>query len=79
MAVITHDESDAVFSWQGEILEEYWDCILNDLIQPEHDGRGCRTDLVVDDGGDITLLIHDGTNAKDLLLKHGTIPDPRST
>ena len=32
MAVITHDESDAVFSWQGEILEEYWDCILNDLI-----------------------------------------------
>ena len=32
VAVITHDESAAVFSWKGDILEEYWDCILNALI-----------------------------------------------
>ena len=32
VAAITHDESAAVFSWKGESLEEYWDCILNALI-----------------------------------------------
>ena len=32
VAVITHDKSDAVVSWKGESLEEYWDCILDDLI-----------------------------------------------
>ena len=32
VALITHDKSDAVISWKGESLEEYWDCILDDLI-----------------------------------------------
>ena len=32
VAVINHDESAAVFSWKGESIEEYWDCILNALI-----------------------------------------------
>ena len=58
MAFIMHDKSAAVFSWKGESLEEYWDCIMNALIQPEDDVKGHRPDLVVDDGGDITLLIH---------------------
>ena len=50
MDVIKHDESAAVFSWKGESIEEYWDCILNALIYPKDDGKGHITDLVVDDG-----------------------------
>ncbi len=46
----------AVFAWKGETLEEYWDCTLRALLWP--DGRG--PDLIVDDGGDATLLVHKG-------------------
>ena len=45
-----------VFAWKGETLEEYWDCTLKAVIHP--DGNG--PELVVDDGGDVTLLIHKG-------------------
>ena len=45
-----------VFAWKGETLEEYWDCTLEALTFP--DGKG--PELVVDDGGDVTLLIHKG-------------------
>ena len=39
-------------------------------------GKGHRPDLVVDDGGEMNLLMHGGKKADDLLLKDGTIPDP---
>ena len=45
-----------VFAWKGETLEEYWDCTLAALSFPN--GQGPQ--LVVDDGGDVTLLIHKG-------------------
>ena len=45
-----------VFAWKGESLEEYWDCTYKALSHP--DGKG--PELVVDDGGDVTLLIHKG-------------------
>ncbi len=47
-----------VFAWKGETLEEYWDCTLRgaDL----HPAARARPQLVVDDGGDVTLLIHKG-------------------
>jgi adenosylhomocysteinase len=45
-----------VFAWKGETLEEYWDCTYAALAHPH--GRGPQ--LVVDDGGDVTLLIHKG-------------------
>jgi adenosylhomocysteinase len=45
-----------VFAWKGESLEEYWDCTNRALSHP--DGKG--PELVVDDGGDVTLLIHKG-------------------
>ncbi|WP_146908524.1 adenosylhomocysteinase [Arenimonas daejeonensis] len=45
-----------VFAWKGETLEEYWDCTLDALTFPGMKGP----ELVVDDGGDVTLLIHKG-------------------
>jgi adenosylhomocysteinase len=45
-----------VFAWKGESLEEYWDCTLEAVFHPG--GKGPQ--LVVDDGGDVTLLIHKG-------------------
>ena len=49
-----------VFAWKGETLEEYWWCTLQALTWP--DGQG--PNLVVDDGGDATLLIHRGYEAE---------------
>src|SRR5881409_3789664 len=46
----------AVFAWKGESLEEYWRCTYRAISHPE--GKGPQ--LVVDDGGDATLLIHKG-------------------
>jgi adenosylhomocysteinase len=45
-----------VFAWKGETLEEYWECTYQALSHK--DGKGPQ--LVVDDGGDVTLLIHKG-------------------
>src|SRR6202167_910310 len=45
-----------VFAWKGESLEEYWDCTLEAVRHP----GGLGPELVVDDGGDVTLLIHKG-------------------
>jgi adenosylhomocysteinase len=45
-----------VFAWKGETLEEYWWCTYMALSHP--DGKG--PELIVDDGGDATLLIHKG-------------------
>ena len=45
-----------VFAWKGESLEEYWWCTLQAVSHPE----GLGPQLVVDDGGDVTLLIHNG-------------------
>jgi adenosylhomocysteinase len=45
-----------VFAWKGESLEDYWDCTYKAL---SHKG-GKGPEMVVDDGGDVTLLIHKG-------------------
>jgi adenosylhomocysteinase len=45
-----------VFAWKGETLEEYWDCTLDAVTFAGNKGP----ELVVDDGGDVTLLIHKG-------------------
>ncbi len=45
-----------VFAWKGETLEEYWDLTWRAVLSPQ--GQGPQ--LVVDDGGDVTLLIHKG-------------------
>ncbi|MDR3762844.1 MAG: adenosylhomocysteinase [Acidobacteriota bacterium] len=45
-----------VFAWKGESLEEYWECTFKAVSHP----GGLGPQLVVDDGGDVTLLIHKG-------------------
>ena len=45
-----------VFAWKGETLEEYWDCTWKAIVNPE--GKGPQ--LVIDDGGDVTLFLHKG-------------------
>jgi adenosylhomocysteinase len=77
-AAIARDGSAAVFAWKGETLEEYWECTLNAITWPMDDkGDGC--DLIVDDGGDMTLLIHEGVKAEKKYKADGTLPDPAST
>ena len=56
-----------VFAWKGETLEEYWWCTDQALEWP--DGSG--PDLIVDDGGDATLLLHRGVEYEDA----GSVPD----
>jgi adenosylhomocysteinase len=55
-AAIAQNGSAAVFAWKGETLEEFWWCTEQSLIWP--DGSG--PDLIVDDGGDATLYVHQG-------------------
>ncbi len=45
-----------VFAWKGETLEEYWWCTWQAIVNPQ----GLGPELIVDDGGDATLLIHKG-------------------
>ncbi len=55
-----------VFAWKGETLEEYWWCTSEALMWP--DGSG--PNLIVDDGGDATLLVHKGVEFE----KAGKVP-----
>jgi adenosylhomocysteinase len=56
-SAIARKGSATVFAWKGESLEEYWWCTEQALIWP--DGSG--PDLIVDDGGDATLLVTRGS------------------
>jgi adenosylhomocysteinase len=49
-----------VFAWKGETLEEYWWCTNQALSFPDGKGGVLGPQLVIDDGGDVTLLIHKG-------------------
>ncbi len=60
-----------VFAWKGETLEDYWWCTLQALSFPEG-----GPNLIVDDGGDATLLIHMGYEAESEFAKSGELPDP---
>ena len=64
-----------VFAVKGETLEEYWDCTNRMLTWPDSDGP----DILVDDGGDATLIIHEGVKAERQFAKTGEFPDPDST
>lgn len=75
-AAIAEKQSAAVFAWKGETLDEYWWCTEQALVWP--DGTG--PDLIVDDGGDATMYIHQGVDVeKDpaMLEKEYTSDDMR--
>ena len=78
-AAIARDGSAAVFAWKGETLEEYWECTYNAITWPvDEKGDGC--DMIVDDGGDMTLLIHEGVKAEIAYeADNSVLPDPEST
>jgi adenosylhomocysteinase len=78
-AAIAFSKSAAVFAWKGETLEEYWECTLKACAWPSDDGKGVGPDIIVDDGGDMTLLIHEGFKAEEAFAKDGTEPNPEST
>ena len=64
-----------VYAWKGESLKEYWWCTLQALTFP--DGSG--PDMIVDDGGDATLLIHKGYALEEYFAKTGEVPDITTT
>jgi adenosylhomocysteinase len=57
-----------VFAWKGETLEEYWWCTEQALCWP--DGKG--PNMILDDGGDATMLVHKGVEFE----KAGKVPNP---
>ena len=57
-----------VFAWKGESLEEYWHCTEQMLRWPD----GAGPNMILDDGGDATLLVHKGVQFE----KAGAVPDP---
>ena len=59
-----------VFAWKGETLEEYWECTLQALTFNGNLGPN----LIVDDGGDATLLIHKGYELENYFNKHKKLP-----
>ena len=60
-----------VYAWKGESLAEYWWCTLQALDWPGHGGPN----LILDDGGDATMLVHMGKE----LEEKGEMPDPSTT
>jgi len=64
-----------VYAWKGESLEEYWWCTLQALTFNGNEGP----ELIVDDGGDATLLIHKGYELEEHFAKHGTAPEITTT
>ncbi|MGE5240895.1 MAG: adenosylhomocysteinase [Bacteroidota bacterium] len=59
-----------VFAWKGETLEEYWWCTEQALTWP--DGKG--PNMILDDGGDATMLVHKGMEFE----KAGKVPEPEA-
>jgi adenosylhomocysteinase len=57
-----------VFAWKGETLEEYWWCTEQMMTWPDGDGAN----MILDDGGDATLLLHKGAEYE----RTGEVPDP---
>ena len=64
-----------VFAWKGETLEEYWWCTEQMMSWPDDaNGDSRAANMILDDGGDATLLLHKGVEFE----KSGDVPDPMS-
>jgi adenosylhomocysteinase len=63
-----------VFAWKGETLEEYWWCTEQMMTWPPDANGGTGPNMILDDGGDATLLVHKGREFE----LAGEVPDPGS-
>jgi adenosylhomocysteinase len=63
-----------VFAWKGETLEEYWWCTEQMMTWTSKDGSYDGPNMILDDGGDATLLVHKGVEYE----AKGEVPDPMS-
>jgi len=63
-----------VFAWKGETLEEYWWCTEQALRWPQGEDGSAGPNMILDDGGDATLLVHKGVEFE----RAGAVPDPAS-
>ncbi|SDS52062.1 adenosylhomocysteinase [Actinopolymorpha singaporensis] len=61
-----------VFAWKGETLEEYWWCTEQALTWPAGSDGAAGPNMILDDGGDATLLVHKGAEYE----TNGAVPDP---
>jgi adenosylhomocysteinase len=59
-----------VYAWKGETIEEYWWCTEQALTWPD----GQQPNMILDDGGDATLLVHKGVEFE----KAGAVPEPKA-
>ena len=59
-----------VFAWKGETIDEYWWCTEQALAWPD----GGMPNMILDDGGDATLLVHKGVEFE----KAGSVPEPEA-
>jgi adenosylhomocysteinase len=64
-----------VFAWKGETLEEYWWCTERALRWGEGEDGTLGPNMILDDGGDATLLLHRGVEFE----RAGAVPDPSSS
>ncbi len=63
----------SVYAWKGETLEEYWWCAEQALLWPNVDGGEPEgPNMILDDGGDATLLVHKGAEYE----RRGSVPEP---
>ncbi len=63
-----------VFAWKGETLEEYWWCTEQALTWPDGPNGKQGPNMILDDGGDATMLVHKGTEFE----KAGKVPAPEA-
>lgn len=73
-AAVVKAQTASVFAWKGETITDYWWCTYQALTWDE----GKYTDIIVDDGGDMTLLIHLGVDFENEYEKSGKLPDPNT-
>jgi adenosylhomocysteinase len=64
-----------VFAWKGETLEEYWWCTERALCWGEGENGTLGPNMILDDGGDATLLVHKGVEFE----RAGAVPDPSTS
>lgn len=70
-AAIAKSDTSKVFAWKGENLEQQWWCTYQALSWPGESGPT----LIVDDGGDATLLVHKGVEWEEIYAKEKRLPE----